>query len=182
VHELCRLDLNSQSSESRQSSSRSRGSGRSSSSSDSNGTFTKEMYSQLMASSDKWTSEGDVILEMRSLSLSETKVLIHSEVMAGIVFDSRPAVCDVSPLIRAQARNFEKAHKELASDLSKIKHDETRKIQQARRLLEKKMEECDGRLENLTAESRLARSLEMVMIALRPLSSHSKNRTMTTNP
>jgi hypothetical protein len=107
------------------------------------------MYTQLMASSDKWTSEEDVILEMRSLSLSETRVSIHSEVMAGIVFDSRPAVCDVSQLIRAQARNFEKAHKELASDLSKIKHDETRKIQQARRLLEKKMEECDGKSREL---------------------------------
>ncbi len=53
--------------------------------------------------------------------------------MAGIFFDSRPAVCDVSQLIHAQARNFEKAHKELASDLAKIKHDdETRKIQQAK--------------------------------------------------
>ncbi len=139
------VDLSSQSSGSQQSSSRSSGSGRSSSSSDSNRTFTKEMYSQLMASSDKWTSEGDVILEMKGLSLSETRVSIHSEVMAGIVFDSRPAVCDVSQLIRAQARNFEKAHKELASDLAKIKHDETRRIQQARRLLEKKMEECDGK-------------------------------------
>jgi hypothetical protein len=143
------VDLNSQSSGSQQSSSRSSGSGRSANSSDSNRTFTKEMYSQLMASSDKWTSEGDVILEMRGLSLSETKVSIHSEVMAGIVFDSRPAVCDVSQLIRAQARNFEKARKELASDLAKIKHDETRKIQQARRLLEKKMEECDGKVREL---------------------------------
>jgi hypothetical protein len=70
--------------------------------------------------------------------------------MAGIVFDSRPAVFDVSQLIRAQARTFEKAHKELASDLSKIKHEEMRKIQQAiRRLLEKKMEECDGKSREL---------------------------------
>jgi hypothetical protein len=97
------VDLNSQSSGSQQSSSQSRGRGRSASSSDSNRTFTKEMYSQLMASSDKWSSEEDVILEMRSLSLSETKLSIHSEVVAGIVFDSRPAVCDVSQLIRAQA-------------------------------------------------------------------------------
>jgi hypothetical protein len=81
--------------------------------------------------------------------LSETKVSIHSEVMAGIVFDSRPSVCDVSQLIKAQARNFEKAHKELASDLSKIKQDETKKIQQARRILEKKMEECDGKSREL---------------------------------
>ncbi len=102
-----------------------------------------------MASSDKWECEEDVILELRSLSLSETKVSIHSEVIAGIVYDSRPAVCDVNQLIKAQARNFEKAHKELASDLSKIKQDETRKIQQARRLLEKKMEECDGKSREL---------------------------------
>ncbi len=69
-----------------------------------------------MASSDKWTSEEDVILDMRSLSFTENKVSVRPEVFAGIVFDSRPAVCDVSQLIRAQARNFEKAHKELASD------------------------------------------------------------------
>jgi hypothetical protein len=103
------------------------------------------MYTQLRASADKWTSEEEVILEMRGLSLPESKVSIRSDVIAGIVFDSRPVVCNVSRLIRAQARNFEKAHKELAFDLSKIKQDETRKIQQARRLLEKKMEECDGK-------------------------------------
>ena len=55
----------------------------------------------------------------------------------------------VSQLIRAQARNFEKAHKELASDLSKIKQVETKKIQHARRILEKKMEECDGKSREL---------------------------------
>ncbi len=40
-------------------------------------------------------------------------------------------------------RNFEKA--KLTSDLAKIKHEETRKIQQARRLLEKKMTKCDNK-------------------------------------
>ena len=64
--------------------------------------------------------------------------------MAGIVFESRP-VCEVSQLLKVQARNFEKAHKELVSDLARIKHDETRKIQQARRLLEQKMRECDDK-------------------------------------
>jgi hypothetical protein len=64
--------------------------------------------------------------------------------MAGIVFESRP-VCDVSQLLKVQARNFENAHRELASDLAKIKHDETRKIQQARMLLEKKMRDCDDK-------------------------------------
>ncbi len=142
-------DLNSQSSGSQKSSSRSSGSRRSGSSNNSCRTFTKEMYTQLMASSDKWACEEDVVLELRNLSLSETKVSIHSEVMAGIVFDSRPAVCDISQLIKAQARNFERAHKELSSDLSKIKQDETRKIQQARRILEKKMEECDGKSREL---------------------------------
>ncbi len=67
------------------------------------------MYKQLMSSSDKWECAEDVILELRSLSLSETKVSIHSEVIAGIVYDSRPAVCDVQQLIKAQARNFEKS-------------------------------------------------------------------------
>jgi hypothetical protein len=57
-------------------------------------------------------------------------------------------VCDVSQLIKAQARNFEKAHKELSSDLARIKHEETRKIQQARRLLERKMTECDDKQES----------------------------------
>jgi hypothetical protein len=65
-------------------------------------------------------------------------------VIAGIVFDSRP-VCDVSQLLKVQARNFEKAHRELAFDLAKIKQDETRKIQQARRILEKKMAKCDDK-------------------------------------
>ena len=97
-----------------------------------------------MESSDKWASEDDVILDMKSLSLSETKVSIRSEVIAGIVFESRP-VCEVSQLLKVQARNFEKAHKELASDLARIKHDETRKIQQARRLLEQKIRECDDK-------------------------------------
>jgi hypothetical protein len=135
------VELNSQSSRSQRSS-------RSGSSNNSNISFTKEMYTQLMASSEKWTSEEDVILDMRSLSCTD-KVSIRPEVIAGIVFDSRPAVCDVSQLIRAQARNFEKAHKELASDLSKIKQVETRKIQHARRILEKKMEECDGKSREL---------------------------------
>ncbi len=120
------------------------GSERSSSSSGSDSVFTKEMYTRLLESSDKWASEDDVILDMKSLSLSETKVSIRSEVMAEIVFESRP-VCDVSQLLKVQARNFEKAHRELASDLAKIKHDETWKIQQARRLLEKKMTECDDK-------------------------------------
>ncbi len=81
-----------------------------------------------MESSDKWASEDDVILDMKSLSLSETKVSIRSEVIAGIVFESRP-VCNVSQLLKVQARNFEKAHRDLTSDLAKIKHEETRKIQ-----------------------------------------------------
>ena len=126
-------------------SSRSGGSERSGSSNNSCRTFTKGMYEQLMASSDKWECAADVILELRNLSLGETKVSIHSEVIAGIVYDSRPATCDVSQLIKAQSRNFEKAHKELASDLAKIKKEETRKIQHARRILEKKMAECDGK-------------------------------------
>jgi hypothetical protein len=109
-----------------------------------------------MASADKWTSEADVILDMRGLSFTENKVSVRPEVIAGIVFDSRPAVCDVNQLIRAQARNFEKAHKELASDLSKIKHDETRKIQQARRLLEKKMAECDDKNRELDSRIKAA--------------------------
>ncbi len=46
-------DLNSQSSGRQKSSSRSSGSGRSGSSNNSCRTFTKEMYTQLMASSDK---------------------------------------------------------------------------------------------------------------------------------
>jgi hypothetical protein len=44
------------------------------------------MYTQLMASSDKWTSEEDVILDMKSLSFTD-KVSIRPEVIAGIVFD-----------------------------------------------------------------------------------------------
>jgi hypothetical protein len=120
----------------------------SSSSSGSNRDFTKEIYTRLMESSDKWASEVDVIHDMKSLSLSETKVSIRSEVMAGIVFESRP-VCDVSQLLKVQARNFEKAHKELESDLQKIKHAETRKIQQARRILEDKMRECDDKSRQL---------------------------------
>ena len=68
--------------------------------------------------------------------------------MAGIVFESRP-VCDVSQLLKVQARNFEKAHRDLESDLQKIKHAETRKIQQARRLLEEKMRECDDKSRQL---------------------------------
>jgi hypothetical protein len=139
------VELNSHSSRSQKSDSRCSGSERSGSSINSNRSFTKEIYTQLMASSDKWTSEEDVILEMRGLSLPDSKVSVRSEVIAGIVFDSRPAECNVNQLIRAQARNYEKAHKELTSDLSKIKQDETRKIQQARRLLEKKMEECDDK-------------------------------------
>ncbi len=128
------VKLNSQSSGSQKLSSRSSGSNSSSSSSVQSRDFTKEMYTRLMKSSDKWASEDDVILDMKTLSLSETKVSIRSEVMAGIVFESRP-VCDVSQLLKVQARNFEKSHRELASDLAKIKHDETRKIQQARKLI-----------------------------------------------
>jgi hypothetical protein len=97
-----------------------------------------------MESSDKWTSEDDVIFDMKTLSLSETKVSIRAEVIAEIVFDSR-LVCDVSQLLKAQARNFAKAHRELASGLAKIKHDETRKIQQTRRLLERMMTECEDK-------------------------------------
>ncbi len=138
------VDLSSQSSGSQKLSSQSSGSSGSSSSSGRSRDFTKEMYTRLMESSDKWASEDDVILDMKTLSLSETKVSIRSEVIAGIVFDSRP-VCDVSQLLKAQARNFEKAHRELASDLAKIKHDETRKMQQARKLLEKKMTECEDK-------------------------------------
>jgi hypothetical protein len=138
------VELGSQSSGSQRLSSRSSGSNSSSSSSGQSRDLTKEMYSRLMESSDKWASEDDVILDMKTLSLSETKVSIRSEVIAGIVFDSRP-VCDVSQLLKVQARNFEKAHRELASDLATIKQDETRKIQQARRILEKKMAECDDK-------------------------------------
>jgi hypothetical protein len=126
------VDLNSQSDMSRGSASvQSSISGRSSSSSGSNRDFTKEIYTRLMESSDKWASEEDVIHDMKSLSLSETKVSIRSEVMmAGIVFESRP-MGDVSQLLKVQARNFEKAHKDLTSELQLIKHAETRKIQQA---------------------------------------------------
>ena len=81
------VELNSQSDMSRGSSSvQSSISERSSSSSGSNRDFTKEIYSRLMESSDNWSSEVDVIQDMKSLSLSETKVSIRSEVMAGIVF------------------------------------------------------------------------------------------------
>ena len=138
------VELSSQSSGSQKLSSQSSSSTNSSSSSGQGRDFTKEIYSRLMESSDNWASEVDVIHDMKSLSLSETKVSIRSEVMAGIVFESRP-LCDVSQLLKVQARNFEKAHKELTSDLAKIKHDETRKIQQARRLLEHKMRECDDK-------------------------------------
>ena len=90
------VDLSSQSDRSRGSSSvQGSISERSSSSSGSNRDFTKEIYTRLMESSEKWASEEDVIHDMKSLSLSETKVSIRSEVMAGIVFESRP-VCDVS--------------------------------------------------------------------------------------
>jgi hypothetical protein len=136
------VELSSQSSGSQKLSSQSSASTSSSSSSGQTRDFTKEMYSRLMESSDKWASEDDVILDMKSLSLSETKVSIRSDVMAKIVFESRQ-VCDVSQLLKVQARNFEKAHKELASDLAKIKHSETRKIQQARR--EQKMRDCDDK-------------------------------------
>jgi hypothetical protein len=74
-------------------STRSGGSERSGSSNNSCRTFTKEMYERLMTSSDKWECAEDIILELRGLSLSETKVSIQPEVMAGIVYDSRPAVC-----------------------------------------------------------------------------------------
>jgi hypothetical protein len=135
-----------------------------------------------MASSDKWTSEEDVILDMRSLSFTE-KVSIRPEVIAGIVFDSRPAVCDVSQLIRAQARNFEKAHKELASDLSKIKQNETTKIQHARRILEKKMEECDGKSRELDSRIKATAIFGDVQENLASLEhaleeSHSDNRSL----
>ena len=113
------VELNSQSSRSQRSDSRCGDSVLSGSSNNSNRSFTKDTYTQLMASADKWTSEADVILDMRGLSSTENKVSVRPEVIAGIVFDSRPAVCDVNQLIQAQARNFEKAHKELASDLSK---------------------------------------------------------------
>ena len=143
------VELNSQSDMSRGSSSvQGSISERSSSSSGSNRDFTKEIYSRLMESSDKWASETDVIHDMKSLSLSETKVSIRSEVMAGIVFESR-AVCDMTQLLKVQARNFEKAHKDLKSELQTIKHAETRKIQQARRLLEDKMRECDDKSREL---------------------------------
>ncbi len=174
------VELNSQSSGSQKSSVRSRSSGRSGSSNNSCRTFTKEMYTQLMASSDKWACEEDVILELRSLSLSETKVSIHSEVMAGIVFDSRPAVCDVFQLIKAQARNFERAHKELASDLSKIKQDKTRKIQQARRILEKKMEECDGKSRELDSRTAIFGDGHDSVAALK-VALEGRRHTMTTS-
>jgi hypothetical protein len=61
------VDLHSHSSGSLKLSSRSGGSERSGSSNNSCRTFTKEMYKQLMASSDKWECKEDVILELRSL-------------------------------------------------------------------------------------------------------------------
>jgi hypothetical protein len=131
-----------------------------------------------MASSDKWISEGDVILEMRGLSLSETKVSIHSEVMAGIVFDSRPAVCDVSQLIRAQARNFEKA---LTRNLHLIwqKSNTMRrgKFSKLEGFLRRRLKNVMARVENWIAVSKLVQSLEMVMIALRLWNLRSRNRT-----
>ncbi len=63
------VDLSSQSSGSQKLSSRSSGSSSSSSSSVQSRDFTKEMYSQLMESSDKWASEDDVILDMKTLSV-----------------------------------------------------------------------------------------------------------------
>jgi myosin heavy subunit len=104
-------------------------------------------------------------------------------VIAGIVYDSRPAVCDVQQLIKAQARNFEKAHKELASDLSKIKQDETRKIQQARRLLEKKMEECDDKSRELDSRIKATAIFGDVHESVAALEhaleeSHSDNKTL----
>ena len=142
------IDLNSQSSESRGSASEQGSiSGQSSNSSGSKVIFTKEIYTQLMASSDKWSSENDVILDMKNLA----KVSIRSDVMAGIVFESRP-VCEISQLLKVQQKNFEKAHKELEADLAKIKREETRKIQQARRLLEKKMNDCDDKNRELDSK------------------------------
>ena len=58
-------------------------------------------------------------------------------------------MCDMTQLLKVQARNFEKAHKDLKSELQTIKHAETRKIQQARRLLEDKMRECDDKSREL---------------------------------
>ena len=78
------VELSSQSSGSQRLSTQSSGSVSSSSTSVQGRDFTKEIYSRLMESSDKWASEDDVILDMKSLSLSETKVSIRSEVIAGI--------------------------------------------------------------------------------------------------
>ena len=68
------VELSSQSSGSQKLSSQSSGSTNSSSSSGQGRDFTKEIYTRLMESSDKWASEVDVIHDMKSLSLSETKV------------------------------------------------------------------------------------------------------------
>jgi len=61
------VELNSQSSRSQRSDSRCGDSVLSGSSNNSNRSFTKDTYTQLMASADKWTSEEDVILDMRGL-------------------------------------------------------------------------------------------------------------------
>ncbi len=118
---------------------------------------------------------------MKNLSLTETKVSIRSEVIAGIVFESRP-VCEVSQLLKIQARNFEKAHKELASNLAKIKHEETRKIQQARRMLEEKMIECDDKNRELDSKSKLPPSLALAATAFLHLKLHWRRLTMKIEP
>ncbi len=75
------------------------------------------------------------------------------------------------------------AHRDLTSDLAKIKHAETRKIQQARRLLREKMRECDDKSRQLDSRIKASsHSLLVVKTAFQLLKLLSKLQTTKTEP
>ncbi len=71
---------------------------------------------------------------------------------------------------------------DLTSELARVKHEEARKIQQARRILEQKMRECDDKGRELDSRIKASSLFVGVKTAFQLLKLLSKLQTTKTEP
>ena len=107
---------------------------------------TQNLFEAINNTADTWEGEEDVLLAMKSLSLTKTTVVVNSKVFAGVVFKGRPQVCEVKELLLAQEKSFEIARQDLNKRLTQIRASETKKMQEPRKQLAKLISEYDEKL------------------------------------
>ncbi len=64
------------------------------------------MCDSINNTADQWLDESDVLAAMQNLSLSSFKVIVSSNVFAGVMLKARPPSYDVAKLMAVQERSF----------------------------------------------------------------------------